>query len=333
MAVLGKPHNQSCPDNRKFTAEDLPAQIVAEFDQAVNGLLPHFAVAVLGAIRAHSGHLVSRFRADIDPALLAHRILLPNPEDCADQLTNALSDEINAIIAADELVSGSVSAEECVIRARSLMIPESGIRALDNRFRGSSDVNAAVQALVRDGIGSGKQSHSKWATKLFAEPEQAARSDLEFAAILQSRRHHARTAPMLTLGVVIERVSEGRTGLPHGLYLCLQPYCDSVRLKGPCGFPFLPLSVNEAAAPTFVVSDGRLPRGLRHRDEASPCMPGGVRSDRSAWTCLCFKTRQRLGVSYIKEIKRRVSVCGAPSRSARSKHRPSPRDGRQPCWG
>jgi hypothetical protein len=250
--------------------------------------------------------LVSRFRADVDPALLAHRMLLPEPDDCTEQLTNALTDEVNAIVAADELVAKSVSVEQCLERAETLMIAEPDAKKLADRFDKSSDVRRDILRLVRDGIPSGNRSHSKWATKLFSEPSKAPQSDLDLAAILQSRRHHAKTPPILTLGVVIERMTGGKAGLPQGFYLCLQPYCDSVRVDGACGFPFLTLGVAPTVAPAFVIADGVQARPLsaeakllnvRQAVFTGPTPPGPVYASKhnGSWV---FRTSARSQTAY-----------------------------------
>ena len=73
------------------------------------------------------------------------------------------------------------------------------------------------------------------------DPEFAKISNLKFAALLGLKTHYPATAPRLTLGTVLRRK---RKSGDWRYLICLQPKCDSVRLKGNTGFPFLRLSIS-----------------------------------------------------------------------------------------
>ncbi len=264
ITVIGKPGNAAPPPERVVDADCLPDRVVEAFTGSVDGLVSGFAVSALGALRENSGRLLQRFSAELDPGLLGHRVLLPSPDDCALQLRDVLTDEINAILAADELVDASVGADRCIDRAAHLMVPDESIRVLNKRFADVDDVKAEVGTLLRSGAGE-KKGPERWATELFSTEEAALQSDLRFAQLLQGRSHLASSPPVLTLGVVVEAPNESPDGFPSGYYLCLQPLCDSVRLEEARAFPFLPLDLPIGVPARLVLADRGIPVAVTAR--------------------------------------------------------------------
>lgn len=68
------------PD-RAMTESEIPQQALNSFTVLVNGLVPVFAMKSAASIRKNTGRIISRFRKNLDTAYLAHRALLPEPED------------------------------------------------------------------------------------------------------------------------------------------------------------------------------------------------------------------------------------------------------------
>lgn len=68
------------PD-RTMKESDIPHAALNSFAILVDGLIPVFAMKSAASIRKHTGRILSRFGKNLDTAYLAHRVLLPDPED------------------------------------------------------------------------------------------------------------------------------------------------------------------------------------------------------------------------------------------------------------
>jgi len=79
------------------------------------------------------------------------------------------------------------------------------------------------------------------------DADQATRLDMEFAMLtsLRTRDKGTEIVPMLTLGTIVEDITDVNEGSPQ-YWLCIQPRCDSVRLGGEQRmYPLLPYEVKE----------------------------------------------------------------------------------------
>lgn len=68
------------PD-RTIAEAEIPREALNCFSILVNGLVPVFAMKSAASIRKNTGRIISRFGKNLDTAYLAHRVLLPEPED------------------------------------------------------------------------------------------------------------------------------------------------------------------------------------------------------------------------------------------------------------
>ncbi|WCO66817.1 response regulator receiver domain [Iamia majanohamensis] len=263
VIVLGKPGNLACDEDRQVEWSALPARLLAEYLVVVDGLLPLFSLAAIGALRDASGLVVSRFDALIDPAVLGHRTMLPQPADLVEHLVDALTDEFRAVVSADLLVEGSLSEERCWQVASGSVIAEDELPAIDARFTNANPM-AEVERMVRLGTPTGgKIRQAKYATRLFSSGGPAATTaDIRFASLLHSRSHYMTSPPTLGLGAIVELVAEDAAGIPVGYYLCLKALCDSARLEAAEPFALSPLATTLTAPVTFVIDDDSVPRPL-----------------------------------------------------------------------
>lgn len=67
--------------NRCIPENDLPRIALSEFTELVDGLVPAFAMKATSTVRQNTGALLVKFSSNLDTGYLAHRALLPNPED------------------------------------------------------------------------------------------------------------------------------------------------------------------------------------------------------------------------------------------------------------
>src|SRR5207253_2228565 len=78
--------------------DELPEYILNEFTKMTSGLVSNAALRSLSEIRKNSFKLINTFNSSIDPAFLAHRALLDNPEDSEEQIIDLIGSEIKAIL-------------------------------------------------------------------------------------------------------------------------------------------------------------------------------------------------------------------------------------------
>ena len=122
------------------------------------------------------------------------------------------------------------------------------------RVSNKSDPIAARIELLDKGLENvtapepGKNAIRRTAAAIFAQSDELATiSNLGFAALLSLRTRYPSTAPKLTLGTILRTVAPGK-GLDFDYLLCLQPKCDSVRIKHETGFPLMPLQLSHQRA-------------------------------------------------------------------------------------
>ena len=85
------------------------------------GLLPSIVLTSLTAVREGAHMVLDQFCADLDPAFLAHRACLPNPDDAERQIVNHVAEELRGLMDNAVAAESPAGAElvESWIRQRS----------------------------------------------------------------------------------------------------------------------------------------------------------------------------------------------------------------------
>ncbi len=99
---------------RSVAEDDLPKRLVEDFASMTEGLLPGIALASLTAVREGAHKVLDQFSAKLDPAFLAHRASLPNPEDAERQFVNHVAEELRGLMdngVAEESPAGTDAVE------------------------------------------------------------------------------------------------------------------------------------------------------------------------------------------------------------------------------
>ena len=250
LIVLAKEGNVAAAA-RQVDFSELAARVIREFASVATGLMPAFALASLGALREQSEPIMRRLHRLMDAGFLGHRMALRDPDDSSRHVIDSLADEINSILSADRLVGMSLGYENLLDHSRACRREDAQLIDCDQRF--SHNMPGQLDNLLRDG-----GAKPAWATKVHAvTDEEAYRSDLWFAELLQTRSYYGPNPPYLTLGVVLRVLG---TSKPE-YCLCLQPVCDSVRMElgSSRPFPLLPLAVADKSPAKYVVDDGGTP--------------------------------------------------------------------------
>ena len=68
-------------NKQDVVASDLAVNSFREFSVMSEGLLPSFALSAISVLRRNTHRLLSVFSKDLDPALVGHRLLLPDSDD------------------------------------------------------------------------------------------------------------------------------------------------------------------------------------------------------------------------------------------------------------
>ena len=217
---------------RGIAEGDLPARLTNDFAVMTDGLLPGIALTSLTAVREGEHKVLDRFRAEIDPAFLAHMACLSDPEEAEQQIVAHVAEELRG------LVSEAVAAESPAGR----QAVESWIRR-DGRtsfeFGGRKlDLTQTIQ-LATEGLDASNALKSSAFGDLSTGFAHRGIADLDerLAWIMSFRTVYNEPPPRLWLGSVV--TMNEPDGGKH--LICMRPRCDCVRLKDETTFLFLPL--------------------------------------------------------------------------------------------
>lgn len=259
--------------DRKVTENELPGRLVDDFSNMTAGLLPSIALLSLAAVRENAHMVLDRFCARLDPAFLAHRASLPNPDDAERQMVNHVAEELRGLMdyaiadqspAGEEAITGWMRAR--VQGAQELQFGKKTLnhdQALDLAIGGLSNQNVL-----------GKNEFAHLSEGFAGGPVDGL--DEELAWIITSRTVINAPPPTLWMGTVVARRPLCKERSPAQL-VCLRPRCDSVRLTDKTYFAFLPLGEPHRGQEQLIVKTA----GTYERR--------GIAVDPSSWTVHAFK--------------------------------------------
>ena len=235
-------------EERSIPEEELPGRLVDDFSTMTEGLLPCIALTSLTAVREGAHMVLDRFCADLDPAFLAHRACLSNPDDAERQIVNHVAEELRG------LMDNAVAAQ-CPAGAEAV---ESWVRHRSERARGfvfgerELDLEQTI-TLAKKGLEASvlKNNAFEGLSSGFAE-DPAVGLDERLAWIMSFRTVFNAPPPTLWLGSVLTATIDGEE--KH--LICMRPRCDCVRLDEATSFLFLPLVEPRRAKEQLVVRLG-----------------------------------------------------------------------------
>lgn len=236
--------NQSEFREHSVAEGELADRLANDFAEMTGGLIRNAAIAGIAGIRANAHRILAKFEPSLDPAYLGHRLLLHHPPDAADHIEEALSSEIASVLEGhrpgkwadgDAIESWLAHRDSEVRLSQPLGFP--GEDSAVSGWRSLLDRGFEAPGMPEPGFAS-KGKLRRQATEPFAEDAEAARrSNLHFAALLTLKTRYPGRPPRLLIGSVLHSYE----GEEDRYFLCLQPKCDSVRLRHSSGFPFIPL--------------------------------------------------------------------------------------------
>ena len=234
--------------NRSVAEGDLPERLVEDFSAMTEGLLPSIALTSLTAVREGAHRVLDQFCADLDPAFLAHRACLSNPDDAERQIVDHVAEELRGLM--DNAVTAQSPAGEDAVEGWIRHRNGGANRFVFGKRKLSLDETVT---LVKKGLTLSNLSDKAF-EDLSAGFADNGVDDLNerLAWIMSFRTVYNAPPPTLWLGsVVTEMMDDDERHL-----ICMRPRCDCVRLKEESSFFFLPLVEPRKAKEQLVVRLG-----------------------------------------------------------------------------
>jgi len=257
------------PENRARlrSYEQLLDGVPAEYATVSSGLLSNTCLSALTSLRNNTYKLLANFSPSLDPAFVAHRAMLPRPNDAGDLLKEIICGELNSILT-DADISQRVSSDaihdwvlsqgfvdtEITVKkgtgdtdAKTITIDDAKRKLWQEKgyvvlLRNEQNEAGEPILKTKEIIECERVKLRDHACESFTPPcFTPANFNQDFSILTHHKRNYLSTAknPSLSLGVMIK---EGDRYL-----LCIQQKCDSLRIpsKEKRKFLFLPMKRND----------------------------------------------------------------------------------------
>lgn len=256
ISLFNKPGLSSIED-RKVDFNELVDRCIDEFTETFHGIVPNVAMAAISEVRKNTHKFLGKLNKTLDPAYLSHRSLLETPDEAEEHLEEIIIDEIDSILKTNKIGE----------HAKFDIIKDANI--LDGKKYKTLDFKTCIEKGTEKLYIKGSYTTVK-KNELTSEVKEcftniwhgnlevSKKSETDFAVISSQISNYGMPSH-LTLGVIVE--------LDGYKYLCLQPRCDSVRLKKKTDFMFVKLAQNNDIF-DVILSDGskyKLQYGLKNR--------------------------------------------------------------------
>jgi hypothetical protein len=248
---------------RVVPIEQMPDKLIAEFTDMAMGLVSNVAIGSMAALRSNTHRILTKFHPGIDAPFLAHRAMLPHPDDANDLLVYLIGAELTAVLEGHEL--GKIADRDNdidIIRAWVEMneaeMEGTSERGFAKKFSigNTSDFIKSLCELLRCGFSGDAlpvqflsmkdaPQKGKLTKKLSRSQTPDAALEHEFAALTTLKSDYRTTfrPPALLPGTVLKALPPvGDATQKSRYWVCIQPACDCVRLEEPRLFPFLELA-------------------------------------------------------------------------------------------
>ena len=238
VTVLGKPRRQRPETDCHFVVEEpqLACVAVEEFAKLAFGILQAASLLGLAEIRNNSRKILSRFNRDLDPAFLTHRAMGLGTEDALSHIVPLLVSEIESVLEdalPNPLISEDVLGDWCmnVWEPGDHLDQLLGGKKLDKRKIASDICTKGFEDAEID-LKLNSSKNIKRAGQILL-PSNDSEANLRFAHFMANRTFYGNKEKMLTLGSILHDREQDQ------FFLCIQPVCDSVRLKNQRSFMFV----------------------------------------------------------------------------------------------
>lgn len=225
LSLYSKPNSKNATKERVVHFSELINKCIEDFTSAIHGIMPNVAMASLSEIRKNTHNLLGVLNKTLDIAYLSHRALLSNSEDAEKHAEEIIISELESIIHCNQV--GQHANYDVIKNSPYIESKKYDNRDFINYLNAEPPIDK--KPLNRDL----KDCFTyKWYQ---SNEEDSKKSERDFAKLTTIQTEYSKIFKHLTLGVIIE-------DLEHNIrYLCLQPRCDSVRLRENTDFVFLTL--------------------------------------------------------------------------------------------
>lgn len=276
ITIFGKPGGVGRSEDFKkheVVESALAERAIAEFSKLASGLLQGAALQGLALIRKNTRRILTMFGADLDAPFLLHRALsLPKEEAIRHlvpllvaEMESVLEDEFDARMSDHEVLGGwcdlnvlpgTFPKEGAAKSVPQVEVAKELVRSGANVQRFLTDKKVPLRSSLfgeSDDEGYSWNIRSKEGLELIESflvaPEGAKMAQAKLTALMSQRTYYSKRRAM-SLGSLLH---DGKD-----YYLCVQPACDCVRLKGWSPFPLLKMEVSDSAFDVLVVDENEV---------------------------------------------------------------------------
>lgn len=280
--------NKPISGNAEHIAErDLATALLEEFSKLINGLLPSFAAASIGAIRDNTHRVLDVFSREMDAAYVGNRAITDPSEEVGELVREMLISERDSVVGLAGSADRSLNRRAIDAWMRGLGRPRTGLALEGKRI---DNIDGAVKQpitrelvlhLVDEKVSSPLQKLSfgsvnfrinESQTRIMTQalsPDDASASIAEerFARLASTKREafgiigkHPGWRPSMTLGTLVKQISES-TSVKY--FMCINRACDMVRLKTRRQVALLELTVVKSGYNLIVPGEDSKPLFLR----------------------------------------------------------------------
>lgn len=266
IAIFSKEHTKvgDTYEHRVIPIKGLPDQLAEEMAHITAGILSNVALKSMSVLRDNTHLLLGNIGKDIDAAYLAHRALLPFPDDAMDHSVEIIASEIYSILDSYHVgdVASFVEIKKYLIE--NMNEPSFKLKYL-NKFTGDDETLNLNEENIDDLLVKGfeiarrkikypaidgkkekipSDSYKNLTMTFCLNREDSDIINSKFAILTSQKNHYSRLdhKPALTLGTIVKKdLSPENPDEKYQYWLCIQPRCDCVRITTSRKFLFLPL--------------------------------------------------------------------------------------------
>lgn len=252
IVVIGKA-DPDAPKEGAVSEGDLPNRLVELYAALADGLVRATALSALGALRGATYRLLAGLGPEIDLGYVGQRALVYPSSEAEDHLLGMLISELRAIIEDDEETRACTDGDAVALWLERESEDGRGGRISPEALAAAVETDPydadSVRALHESHAEFNAINLKKGLTEHIAPTTEAAKAaDERFAMRMTLKLVYQRPERILSIGTIVAR-SDG------SYWLCIQPACDSLRVKGSRRFPFVPLTVSTSRV-DYVIDDG-----------------------------------------------------------------------------
>lgn len=231
--------------NKKVDFRNLPDTINIEFAKLTDALVLQTAIRAISEVRNKTFCLLESYNKKLDPAYLAHRSLLPSPSDAEEQLIEIIGSDIKSLIRESNIKNNiqdkalkfyldekyDEGEYPFIIEKRGEMPDLELPTLLDKETVHSIVLNGVESTFVKknkpfnQSLLFSKECHKNLTQTFAVNKEEADESDVRFSKLTTIKSRYQSEKFFLSLGTILKEPKN------ENYWLCIQPKCDSVRIK------------------------------------------------------------------------------------------------------